>query len=96
MPILKKDISVIPPLQADCISFAACGCDTRGTKNNKDTCTNGKCDCEVGYIGNKCDDCKTEYFRNNLGKCQGKIYLSQFIFYQSVYHYSRINRDENR
>ena len=59
-------------LKADgsiCSSTDPCPCDS-----------NGACACGVGYIGNKCDECKSGYFdldgneSNSITSCTGKSF----------------------
>ena len=50
-------------------NFIACGCRTTGSKNS--TCDNdGKCSCNIGYIGDKCNECKNSYYETQ-GGCSG-------------------------
>ena len=50
-----------------CTSFDPCPCDS-----------NGACACGVGYIGNKCDECKSGYFdldgndSDSIANCTGE------------------------
>ena len=52
-----------------CTSTDPCSCDS-----------NGACACGVGYIGNKCDECKSGYFdldgneSNSITSCIGKSF----------------------
>ena len=52
-----------------CTSTDPCSCDS-----------NGACACGVGYIGNKCDECKSGYFdldgneSNSITSCTGKSF----------------------
>ena len=42
----------------------ACSCNTVGTSDGTDTCADdtGVCTCAVGFTGDKCDSCDTDYY----------------------------------
>lgn len=54
-------------------SCTVCGCDTMGTTGNIDSCSDetGQCNCEMGYVGVKCDSCDVGYQDNDEnGSCE--------------------------
>ena len=54
-------------------NFIACGCQTPGSTSN--TCSNdGKCICNIGYEGDKCSECTSEYYKTQAG-CTGIIVM---------------------
>ena len=48
-----------------------CECYADGTTNNGNVemcnAESGKCDCETGYTGDKCDECDAGYYDQNHG-----------------------------
>ena len=62
-----------------CTSTDPCPCDS-----------NGACACGVGYIGNKCDECKSGYFdldgneSNSITSCIGKSFKNSHQYFQHV------------
>ena len=60
-------------------NFIACGCQTPGSTSN--TCSNdGKCTCNIGYEGDKCSECASEYFKTQAG-CSGTIFVMVYLYY---------------
>ena len=43
-------------------SFLACECNVDGSEDTKCSTPGGKCTCNNGVGGEKCDVCKTEHF----------------------------------
>ena len=73
-----------------CLStFVECGCNDKGTKNNMVTCSpTGACTCDLdaGYKGEKCNECKSEFFANSAtNTCAGMIFIVNFRIYNSRY-----------
>ena len=72
-----------------CLStFVDCDCNDKGTKNNMVNCSDtGACDCDLdaGYKGEKCDECKSEFFANSANTCAGMIFIVNFRIYNSRY-----------
>ena len=56
--------------------MVVCGCNIKGTKNQKDECNleTGICDCNTakGYTGKKCDECMSGYFKGD-GDASGNM-----------------------
>ena len=50
-----------------------CGCDSNGSTTLQCN-ANGKCNCQVGYSGDKCNQCAADYF--GYPTCKGIINLS--------------------
>ena len=50
-----------------------CECHTYGT-NSSNCSSSGICTCNDGYIGDKCSECETEYYKNGY-YCNGKFYF---------------------
>ena len=53
----------------------SCQCNSLGSVSLKCS-SNGKCDCKVGYNGQKCSDCAEGFAKNTTGSCIGKIFCS--------------------
>ena len=73
-----------------CLStFVECGCNDKGTKNNMVTCSpTGACTCDLdaGYKGEKCNECKSEFFANSAtNTCASMIFIVNFRIYNSRY-----------
>ena len=51
-----------------------CVCDSIGSNSSQCGLT-GVCPCKEGYTGDKCDTCKSDYYRNGNGECEGKTLL---------------------
>ena len=54
------------------LSCLACNCDPDGSFSFHCTST-GICDCKTGFTGEKCDSCKSDYYRSGA-TCKGSAF----------------------
>ena len=65
--------STLIQIQFSAFFEIVCGCDSNGSTTLQCN-ANGKCNCQVGYSGDKCNQCAADYF--GYPTCKGIINLS--------------------
>ena len=66
-------------VQKNCIYFTACQCNPVGSVNLNCEANTGKCTCKNGHDKLKCADCKSNFWKDDTGACQGKKWLHSVI-----------------
>ena len=57
----------------NCYFYLECKCDLVGSSST--ICdSNGACTCNMGYAGDKCDECAPDYFKVG-SNCTGKSFM---------------------